>query len=148
MQRFVDLNVWQRSHKFVLAIYQATADFPNDERFGLISQVRRSAVSVPTNIAEGSKRKSRKDYARLLNIAEGSLAETEYLLMLSKDLGYLENDRRLRAVSLLVLQDLGFSVLHDRYAGVGGTKVDPDCSAHAGRLPLVPLLPGLRVARV
>ncbi len=83
----------------MLAIYQATADFPNDERFGLISQVRRSAVSVPTNIAEGSKRKSRKDYARLLNIAEGSLAETEYLLMLSKDLGYLENDRADKALS-------------------------------------------------
>ncbi len=83
----------------MLAIYRATVDFPSEERFGFISQIRRSAVSVPTNIAEGSKRKSRKDYARLLNIAEGSLAETEYLLMLSKDLGYLEEERADRALS-------------------------------------------------
>ena len=93
MQRFVDLKVWQRSHNFVLAVYRATANFPPEERFGLISQLRRSAVSVPTNIAEGSKRKSRADYARLLNIAEGSLAETEYLLMLSRDLEYLSGEK-------------------------------------------------------
>lgn len=90
MQRFSDLKVWQRSHVLVLALYAATDSFPPDERFGLTSQLRRAAASVPTNIAEGSKRRGRTDYARFLNIAEGSLAETEYLVILSRDLKYLE----------------------------------------------------------
>jgi four helix bundle protein len=90
MQRFTDLRVWQRSRALTLDIYRFTATFPTDERFGLISQLRRAAASVPTNIAEGSKRESNPDYARFLNIAEGSLAETEYLLLLSRDLGYLK----------------------------------------------------------
>ena len=89
MQRFTKLAVWQRSHNLVLEVYRHTAKFPSDERFGLISQLRRAAASVPTNIAEGSKRQSSSEYARFLNIAEGSLAETEYLLMLAKDLGFL-----------------------------------------------------------
>ncbi len=92
MQRFTDLKVWQRSHALVLAIYGATVSFPSDERFGITSQLRRAAVSVPSNIAEGSKRQGRLDYARFLNIAEGSLSETQYLLMLARDLGYLPQD--------------------------------------------------------
>jgi len=89
MQRFTDLLVWQRSHKLVLEVYRLTVGLPPEERFGLASQLRRAAASVPTNIAEGSKRQSNPEYARFLNVAEGSLAETEYLLMLSKDLGFL-----------------------------------------------------------
>jgi four helix bundle protein len=89
MQRFTDLIVWQRSHALVLQVYRLTKCFPPDERFGLTSQLRRAALSVPTNIAEGSKRQTNPEYARFLNIAEGSLAETEYLLMVSRDLGYL-----------------------------------------------------------
>jgi four helix bundle protein len=71
-----------------VAVYRLTKSFPADERFGLTSQIRRAAVSVATNIAEGSKRRHNPDFARFLNIAEGSLAETEYLLLLSKDLGH------------------------------------------------------------
>ncbi|MGH9395263.1 MAG: four helix bundle protein [Terriglobia bacterium] len=89
MQRFTDLKVWQRSHHLVLEIYRVTATFPSSERYGLVSQLRRASASVPTNIAEGSKRRSNPEYARFLNIAEGSLAESEYLLMLSKDLGFI-----------------------------------------------------------
>ena len=81
--------MWQRSHALVLAIYHQTKDFPDTERFGLTSQLRRAAVSVPTNLAEGTKRLGNQEYARFINIAEGSLAETEYLTMLSRDLGYL-----------------------------------------------------------
>src|SRR6266699_3864064 len=89
MQRFTDLIVWQRSHALVLQVYRLTKSLPSDERFGLTSQLRRAVLSVPTNIAEGSKRQTNPEYARFLNIAEGSLAETEYLLMVSRDLGYL-----------------------------------------------------------
>jgi len=73
----------------VVTLYRATTRFPVEERYGLTSQLRRAVLSVPTNIAEGSKRVSRQDYARFLNVAEGSLAETEYLLMVARDLGYL-----------------------------------------------------------
>jgi four helix bundle protein len=89
MQHFTNLKVWQRSHALVLDIYRLTASFPAEERFGLVSQLRRAVASVPTNIAEGSKRKSQRDYAHFLNLAEASLAETEYLILLSRDLAYL-----------------------------------------------------------
>jgi four helix bundle protein len=92
MQRFTELKVWQRSHQLTLEVYRVTTSFPSAERFGLISQLRRAAASVPTNIAEGSKRQSNQEYARFLNIAEASLAETEYLVMLSRDLGFLAHD--------------------------------------------------------
>ena len=89
MQRFTDLKVWQRGHALVLSIYRITTGFPHSERYGLTSQLRRAALSVPTNIAEGSKRLTSPEYARFLNISEASLAETEYLLMVSRDLGYI-----------------------------------------------------------
>ena len=88
MQRFTKLHVWQRSHQLALNIYDQTRAFPPGERFGITSQMRRAAVSVASNIAEGAKRRSNTDYARLLNIAEGSLAETESLLRLAKDLEF------------------------------------------------------------
>jgi len=89
MQRFQDLRVWQRGHALALEVYRLTKDFPSSERFGITSQLCRAVVSVPTNIAEGTKRIGRQDYARFINIAEGSLAETEYLILLSRDLGFL-----------------------------------------------------------
>ncbi|HKA37176.1 MAG TPA: four helix bundle protein [Thermoanaerobaculia bacterium] len=88
MKQFRDLEVWRRSHHLTLRIYRLSASFPGDERFGLMTQLRRSAVSVPSNIAEGAKRQRKQDYARFLNISEGSLAETSYLLLLARDLGY------------------------------------------------------------
>lgn len=89
MQRFTELKVWQKSHALTFRVYRLTKSFPTDERYGLTSQLRRAALSVPTNIAEGSKRLTNAEYARSLNIAEGSLAETEYLLMVSRGLRYL-----------------------------------------------------------
>jgi|SRR5208337_3874675 len=83
------LQVWQRSHKLVLAIYRTSQPFPDSERFGLTSQLRRAASSVPTNNAEGL---ASKEYAHFLNIAEGSLSETEYLLILGRDLGYIQKE--------------------------------------------------------
>ena len=96
MQRFTELKVWERSHALTLDLYRLTASFPEEERFGVVSQLRRAAASVPTNIAEGAKRTGAQDYARFLNIAEGSLSETEYLVMLSRDLGYLRLDEATR----------------------------------------------------
>jgi four helix bundle protein len=90
MQPFTDLKVWQRSHALVLQIYALTREFPAEERFGLIAQLRRAATSVATNIAEGSRRQHAQDFARFLNVAEASLAEVEYLLMLTRDLGYAD----------------------------------------------------------
>jgi four helix bundle protein len=105
MQHYSNLRVWQRSHKLVLDLYRVTQAFPLTERFGLTSQLRRAALSVPTNIAEGSKRVGPKEYARFLNIAEGSLSETEYLVLLSRDLGYItpeEASRHLTEVTDLL----------------------------------------------
>jgi four helix bundle protein len=89
MQRFTDLKVWPKSHALALRIYRLTKVLPADEKYGLVAQLRRAAVSVPTNIAEGSKREGHQDFARFLNIAEGSLVEAEYLIVLSRDLDYL-----------------------------------------------------------
>jgi four helix bundle protein len=85
---FGDLLVWQKSHEFTLSIYKLTAGFPKHELYGLTSQMRRAAVSVPANIAEGFRRRGRPDKARFMNLAEGSLEECRYYLILTQDLGY------------------------------------------------------------
>jgi four helix bundle protein len=83
---FEDLIVWQKAHKFVLSAYRYTDSFPQKEIYGLTSQFRRAAVSIPANIAEGYKKKSKIDKARFMNIAQGS--QCRYYLILAKDLGY------------------------------------------------------------
>jgi four helix bundle protein len=85
---FRDLLVWQKAHQFVLAIYKLTATFPRQEQYGLSTQMRRAAVSVPANIAEGFRKRGRLDKARFMNTAEGSLEECRYYLILAGDLGY------------------------------------------------------------
>ena len=85
---FQDLLVWQKAHAFVLEAYKLTATFPKSETYGLASQMRRAAVSIPANIAEGFRRRSKADKARFLNMAEGSVEECRYFLILTKDLGY------------------------------------------------------------
>ena len=85
---FEDLIVWQKAHALVLSVYKATRTFPREETYGLTSQLRRSAVSVPANIAEGFKKRGRADKARVMNIAEASLEEARYYLRLAEDLGY------------------------------------------------------------
>jgi four helix bundle protein len=80
---------WERGHELTLSVYRETKSFPAEERFGLISQLRRAAYGLPSNIAEGSGRDSKRDYLRFLFIAAGSLRETEYFLLLARDLGYI-----------------------------------------------------------
>jgi four helix bundle protein len=89
MQEYRDLKVWQRAHQVALRIYKVSASFPDQERFGVTSQVRRAVVSIPANIAEGSRRGSDADFARFLQIAIGSSSEVDYLLLLARDLGYI-----------------------------------------------------------
>lgn len=88
---FQDLIVWQKAHEFVLQVYCVSARFPKSELYGLTSQFRRAAVSVPANIAEGFRRRTKADKARLLNVAQGSLEECRYYLILTADLGYIDS---------------------------------------------------------
>ena len=87
------LIVWQKSHELALNIYEITKGFPKDELFGLTSQIRRAAVSIPSNIVEGKGRGSNKEYKRFLLISRGSLEETKYQLLLAKDLKYIDEYR-------------------------------------------------------
>jgi|SRR4030095_13083859 len=88
---FEDLIVWQKAHQFVLNIYTYTQKFPREEVYALTSQFRRAAISIPTNIAEGFKERGLRDKARFLNIAQGSLEECKYYIVLSRDLNYGDN---------------------------------------------------------
>ena len=87
-KRFEDLIVGQKAHALVLAVYHLSAGFPKSEVYGLVSQLRRAAVSVPANIAEGFKRRKKPEKLRFLNIAQGSLEEARYFLILARDLRY------------------------------------------------------------
>jgi len=93
---FEDLLIWQKSHNLVLNIYRLTQSFPRNELFGLTSQIRRSAVSVPANIAEGFRRKGKADKLRFFNISQASLEETRYYLILTNDLEYADSAQLLR----------------------------------------------------
>lgn len=90
MQNYKDLKVWSLAHHFTLGVYKATKSFPKEETFGLTSQLRRAASSIAANIAEGCGRNTQNDLARFLQIALGSANESEYFLILSKDLFYIE----------------------------------------------------------
>ncbi len=93
LKNYKELKVWQRAYKLCLEIYRITKGFPKDERYGLTSQIRRAAVSVPSNIAEGYGRKTTPEYIRFLYIAYGSNCELETQTLLSGDLGYIETGR-------------------------------------------------------
>ncbi|WP_299427335.1 four helix bundle protein [uncultured Meiothermus sp.] len=87
-RHFQDLIVWQKAHQFVLSSYRLSGSFPSRETYGLTSQLRRAAISIPANIAEGFKKKTKPDKARYMNIAQASLEECRYYLILANDLGY------------------------------------------------------------
>jgi len=92
MRDFRELNVWQKAHSFALDVYRHSKRFPSDERFGLTSHLRKSATSIPSNIAEGCGRESEKELSRFLIIAAGSASETEYQILLAHELDYLNKD--------------------------------------------------------
>jgi four helix bundle protein len=90
MKNFRDLKVWEKSHELALAAYDATSNFPKQEMFGLVSQIRRCATSIPANIAEGCGRRGNGEFHRFLQIASGSASELEYHLLLSRDLKFMD----------------------------------------------------------
>ena len=91
VENFQGLEVWQKAHQLALAVYRITKNYPDEERYGLVSQMRRAAVSVPANIAEGFKRRGQADKIRFYNISETSLEEVKYYFILSRDLGYISD---------------------------------------------------------
>ncbi|HET9294298.1 MAG TPA: four helix bundle protein [Gemmatimonadales bacterium] len=88
-KRYESLRAWQACHQVVLAVYRLTSTWPTDERFGLVSQLRRAAVSAPANLAEGSAKRGPREFRRSIDVALGSLAEVSYYLKLALDLGYV-----------------------------------------------------------
>jgi len=92
LEKFQDLLVWQKAHELALEIYKFTRDFPKEEKFALVSQMRRAAVSVPANITEGFRKRGSKDKLNFYNIAQASLDELYYYIILSKDLGFILDD--------------------------------------------------------
>jgi len=88
---FEELLVWQKAHSFVLRVYKLTSEFPKSEQFGLTSQFRRASISIPANIAEGYKKKGKLDKLRFFNIAQGSVEECRYYIILSRDLNYISD---------------------------------------------------------
>ena len=92
LKNYKELKVWQKAYQLCLRIYEITKNFPKEERYGLVSQIRRSAISVPSNIAEGYGRHSRNEYIRFLQIALGSLFELQTQLEIAANLGYLKKE--------------------------------------------------------
>jgi four helix bundle protein len=90
VRTYRELKVWEKSHRLVLEIYECTRDFPSAERFGLTAQLRRAAVSIASNLAEGARRPTQSDFARHVGIARGSASETDYLVVLATELGYVD----------------------------------------------------------
>ena len=100
MKTFRDLVVWQKAHQLVLQTYQLTKHFPVEERYGLVQQMRRAAVSVAANITEGHRRKSKREFLKFLDIAHSSLDELKYYFIVATDLGYFNGLVRQRVVDL------------------------------------------------
>ena len=101
MHNYLELKIWQRSRELVKLIYQLTGSFPDSQKYGLISQMQRAAISIPSNIAEGAGRNTSKDFARFLDIANGSAFELETQLFLSNDLGYADTNQVKNIISEL-----------------------------------------------
>jgi len=102
MRDFRTLKVWHKAHQLVLDVYRATTDFPRSEVYGLTGQLRRASASIPANIAEGCGRASDAELARFLQVAMGSASETEYHLLLARDLGFLTDTDHERLASSVV----------------------------------------------
>jgi four helix bundle protein len=104
MSNHKNLVVWQKAHSLALSVYKLTDSFPQKETFGIISQIRRAVLSVPTNIVEGYGRRTKNELSRFVDIARGSLAETEYLLDFSNEIGYIRASDDLANIRSLITE--------------------------------------------
>ncbi len=111
IEYFSQLRVWQKAHRLVLEIYRLTKNFPSEEKFSLVQQMRRAAVSVPANIAEGFKKRGVRNKLNFYNISQGSLEELKYYIILAGDLGYLNNQQTLTVQSNDVARTLNALIL-------------------------------------
>jgi len=137
VKNYKELVVWQKAKEFAVAIYRATEAFPKTERFGLTSQLQRSAVSVPANIAEGWGRGSTKEYIQFLTVARGSLMELETHLIISGDLGYLkpsqleQSQRQVESIGQMLNRLIqALQSRREPSAKPGAGKPDPKVSAN------------------
>lgn len=112
MKTHKDLDIWKRGIQLVEEIYKASAGFPREELYGLTSQIKRAAVSYPSNIAEGAARFSKKEFIQFLYISLGSLSEVETQVIIAERLGYLETNRLLEEVEVLRRMTLNFIKYH------------------------------------
>lgn len=113
MNNYKELKVWQKSMELAEEVYKITSNFPNDEKFGLISQIRRSAISIPSNIAEGAGRNSKKEFRNFLGIANGSSNELNTQLLLSIKIGFVQENNLELALSLMnEVQKMLFSLIN------------------------------------
>lgn len=116
LRSFKELIVWQKAYKLVLEIYKLTKDFPNSEIYGLAQQMRKAAISIPSNIAEGYGRKHKAEYHQFLSIAYGSLSELETQYLLSIDLGYTKHN----SIVEVLLKEIGsmlYRMMHPKQQG-------------------------------
>ena len=114
MKTHIDLDVWKFSMDFVENIYKLSANFPKEEMYGLTSQIRRAAVSIPSNIAEGASRQSRKEFVQFLYISLGSLSEVETQLMLSERLQFVENIQPILNNAITIKKMLNGLITHQK----------------------------------
>jgi len=131
---FVELIVWQKAHQFVLSVYEKTKKYPNSEMFALVSQFRRAAVSIAANIAEGYRKTGNADKLRFLNIAQGSLEECRYYIILSNDLNYINETIKTELTTLI--EDVS-RLLNGYSKGIITSKNNPNNSSDS----LTPLTP-------
>ena len=103
-----DLDIWKRGIEFVEAVYKVTTNFPKEETYGLVSQIRRAGISYPSNIAEGAARFSKKEFIQFLYISLGSLSEVETQLIIAEKLGYLKEGKLFREIEVLRRMTLNF----------------------------------------
>ncbi len=112
---YKELEVWKKSIEFVKTVYMITNEFPQEEKFGIVSQIRRAAISIPSNIAEGATRFSDKDSSRFMDIALGSISELETQLIISKELGFIENvDNELETLKQINAMTLGLRKFYNK----------------------------------
>ena len=123
---FERIIAWQKAHAFALAVYTTTKSFPDDERFGLTSQFRRAAISIGANIAEGTKKISKAEKMRYLNISQGSLEECRNYILLAKDLQYIDLET---AENLLKLSDQASWFLNSYIKGIAENRAIDDNQA-------------------